>query len=290
MRKQTAIVTDTNSGLRPEEAAGLGIDLIPMPVNLDGESFFEYDTITQAEFFSCLSAGAEVSTSQPAPGALTDCWERLLEDYDQVVYIPMSAGLSGGYQTAVMLAGDYDGRVLVADTRRISVTQRQAALDGAFLARQGKNGAEIREYLERDGGNSDIFIAVNTLDLLKKSGRVTAAGAALGSMLSIKPVLRIQSGKLDAYRKVRGMRSAMQAMIEGLREDTLRLEGERFFIRAVYAGDRQAGESWQAALQAAFPEYEVGLDPLPISVCCHVGCGALGVGIARDILAEAEEK
>lgn len=290
MRKQTAIVTDTNSGLRPEEAAGLGIDLIPMPVNLDGACLFEYDTITQAEFFSCLSAGAEVSTSQPAPGALTDCWERLLEDYDQVVYIPMSAGLSGGYQTAVMLAGDYDGRVLVADTRRISVTQRQAALDGAFLARQGKNGVEIREYLERDGGNSDIFIAVNTLDLLKKSGRVTAAGAALGSMLSIKPVLRIQSGKLDAYRKVRGMRSAMQAMIEGLREDTLRLEGERFFIRAAYAGDRQAGEGWQAALQAAFPEYEVGLDPLPISVCCHVGYGALGVGIARDILTEAEVK
>ena len=290
MRKQTAIVTDTNSGLRPEEAAGLGIGLIPMPVNLDGECFFEYDTITQAEFFSCLGSGAEVSTSQPAPGVLTDCWERLLETYDQVVYIPMSAGLSGGYQTAVMLAGDYDGRVLVADTRRISVTQRQAALDGAFLARQGKTGAEIREYLERDGGNSDIFIAVNTLDLLKKSGRVTAAGAALGSMLSIKPVLRIQSGKLDAYRKVRGMRSAMQAMIGGLQEDTLRLKGERLMIRAAYAGDRQAGESWQAALQAAFPELEIGLDPLPISVCCHVGYGALGVGIARDILTEAEKK
>lgn len=290
MRKQTAIVTDTNSGLRPEEAAALGIDLIPMPVNLDGACFFEYDTITQAEFFSCLSAGAEVSTSQPAPGALTECWERLLEDCGQVVYIPMSAGLSGGYQTAVMLADDYDGRVLVADTRRISVTQRQAALDGAFLARQGKTGAEIREYLERDGGNSDIFIAVNTLDLLKKSGRVTAAGAALGSMLSIKPVLRIQGGKLDAYRKVRGMRSAMQAMIEGLREDTLRLTGERLMIRAAYAGDRQAGETWQAALQAAFPECAVGLDTLPISVCCHVGCGALGVGIARDILTEAEKK
>ena len=290
MRKQTAIVTDTNSGLRPEEAAALGIDLIPMPVNLDGACFFEYDTITQAEFFSRLSAGAEVSTSQPAPGALTDCWERLLEHCDQVVYIPMSAGLSGGYQTAVMLAEDYDGRVLVADTRRISVTQRQAALDGAFLARQGKTGAEIYEYLERDGGNSDIFIAVNTLDLLKKSGRVTAAGAALGSMLSIKPVLRIRSGKLDAYRKVRGMRAAMQAMIEGLREDTLRLEGERLAIRAAYAGDRQAGEDWQAALQAAFPELEIGLDPLPISVCCHVGCGALGVGIARDILTEAKGK
>ncbi len=290
MRKQTAIVTDTNSGLRPEEAAGLGIDLIPMPVDMDGECYFEYDTITQAEFFSCLSSGAEVSTSQPAPGALTDCWERLLEDCDQMVYIPMSAGLSGGYQTAAMLAGDYDGRVLVADTRRISVTQRQAALDGAFLARQGKTGAEIREYLERDGGNSDIFIAVNTLDLLKKSGRVTAAGAALGSMLSIKPVLCIRSGKLDAYRKVRGMRSAMQAMIEGLREDSRRLEGERLFIRAAYAGDRQAGENWQVALREAFPEYEIGLDPLPISVCCHVGYGALGAGIARDILTEGKAK
>ena len=290
MCKQTAIVTDTNSGLHPEEAARLGIGLIRMPVNVGGDSFFEYDTITQPEFFTALNAGAEVSTSQPSPADLTDCWDRCLETREQVVYIPMSAGLSGTYQTAVMLAEDYDGRVLVADTRRISVTQRQAALDAAFLAGQGKTAAEIRDYLERDGGNSDIFIAVNTLELLKKSGRVTAAGAALGSILSIKPVLRIQSGKLDAYQKVRGMRAAMQAMIEGLQEDCHRLEGESFLIRAAYAGDRQAGENWQAALQAAFPECAVGLDPLPVSICCHVGYGALGVGITRDILAEAERK
>lgn len=290
MRKQTAIVTDTNSGLCPEEAAKLDIGLIPMPVNLDGECFFEYDTITQEKFFTRLASGAEVSTSQPAPGVLMDCWERYLETYERVVYIPMSAGLSGGYQTAAMLAEEYDGRILVADNRRISVTQRQAALDAVFLAQQGKSAEEIHEYLERDGGNSDIFIAVNTLDLLKKSGRVTAAGAALGSILSIKPVLRIQGEKLDAYRKVRGMRAAMQAMIEGLQEDSRQLEGEKYMIRAAYAGDRQAGEAWQAALQTAFPECKVGLDPLPISVCCHVGYGALGVGITRDILTEANGK
>lgn len=286
MCKQTAIVTDTNSGLSPEEAAALGIGLIPMPVNLDGACFFEYDTITQAEFFARLKEGAEVSTSQPAPGAMLECWDALLRDYEKLVYIPMSSGLSGEYQTAAMLAQEYSGRVHVADTGRISVTQRQAVLEACLLSRQGKNAAEIKAYLERSGRNSDIFIAVNTLELLKKSGRVTAAGAALGSILSIKPVLRIQGGKLDAYRKVRGMRAAMQAMIEGLQEDKCRLEGERLVIRAAYAGDRQAGESWQEVLQTAFPECEVGLDPLPISVCCHVGWGALGVGIANNLLPE----
>ena len=286
MCKQTAIVTDTNSGLSPEEAAALGIGLIPMPVNLDGACFFEYDTITQAEFFARLKEGAEVSTSQPAPGAMLECWDALLRDYEELVYIPMSSGLSGEYQTAAMLAQEYSGRVHVADTGRISVTQRQAVLEACLLSRQGKSAAEIKAYLERSGRNSDIFIAVNNLELLKKSGRVTAAGAALGSILSIKPVLRIQGGKLDAYRKVRGMRAAMQAMIEGLQEDKCRLEGERLVIQAAYAGERQAGESWQEALQTAFPECEVGLDPLPISVCCHVGWGALGVGIANNLLPE----
>lgn len=287
---KTAIVTDTNSGLHPEEAASIGIHLIPMPVILDGECHYEYDSICQEEFFARLKEGAQVSTSQPAPGALLECWDNLLRDYDDLIYLPMSSGLSGEYQTALMLARDYGGRVQIADTRRISVTQRQAAMEARLLSRRGSTAQEIRAQLEADGQNSDIFIAVNTLELLKKSGRVTAAGAALGSMLSIKPVLRIQGGKLDAYRKVRGMRAAMQAMIEGLQEDSGHLEGEHLFIRAAYAGDRQAGKCWQAALQAAFPALEIGLDPLPISVCCHVGYGALGVGIARDIFVEAEKK
>ena len=280
---KTAIVTDTNSGLTPQEAAELGIGLIPMPVILDGECFFEYTSITPQEFFSCLQEEEAVSTSQPAPGDLMDAWEALLETHEEVVYIPMSAGLSGSYQTAVMLAQDYEGRVQVANLHRISVTQRQAVLDALFLAEQGRNAREIKESLEKNDLDSDIFVAVNTLELLKKSGRVTAAGAALGSILSIKPVLRIQDGKLDAFRKVRGMRSAMQAMIEGLKEDERVLKCPHLMLRAAYAGDLEAGKIWQETLQAAFPHCAVGLDPLPLSVCCHVGYGALGVGIAKDI-------
>ena len=280
---KTAIVTDTNSGLTPREAQELGIGLIPMPVILDGECFFEYTSITPQEFFNCLKEEEAVSTSQPAPGDLTDAWEALLETHEAVVYIPMSAGLSGSYQTAAMLAQDYEGRVQVANLHRISVTQRQAVLDAQFLADQGLNAREIKDSLEKNDLDSDIFVAVNTLELLKKSGRVTAAGAALGSILSIKPVLRIQDGKLDAFRKVRGMRSAMQAMVEGLKEDERVLNTPHLMLRAAYAGDLEAGKIWQETLQAAFPHCPVGLDPLPLSVCCHVGYGALGVGIAKDI-------
>ena len=285
---KTAIVTDTNSGLTPEEAKALGIGLIPMPVILDGECFFEYTSITPQEFFSCLQEEEAVSTSQPAPGDLMDAWEALLETHEEVVYIPMSSGLSGSHQTAAMLAQDYEGRVQVPNLHRISVTQRQAVLDALFLAEQGRNAREIKESLEKNDLDSDIFVAVNTLELLKKSGRVTAAGAALGNILSIKPVLRIQGGKLDAYRKVRGIRAAMQAMIEGLQADLQQLDCPQVMLRAAYAGDRAAGIAWQTALQEAFPECTVGLDPLPLSVCCHVGYGALGVGIAKDILTEGD--
>ena len=213
MPNKTAIVTDTNCGLRPEEAAELGIRVIPMPVILDGECFFEYDSISQAEFFEALKGGAEVSTSQPAPGVIQQCWDAILEDHEELIYIPMSAGLSGECQTALGLAQDYGGRVRVADNRRISVTERQAALDALSLARQGRTAAEIQAFLEADGGNSDIFVAVNTLELLKKSGRVTAAGAALGSMLSIKPVLHVDSeGRLIARSKVRGRVQALRAI------------------------------------------------------------------------------
>ena len=279
--EKTAIVTDTNSALLPGNP--YGIHLVPMPVILDGECYFENSSITQEAFFTALKNGAEVSTSQPSPGTLAECWETLLEEYSDLVYIPMSAGLSGEFQTAAGLAKGYDGRVFVADTRRVSVTQRQAALDAARLARLGTPAREIHAFLERDGRNSDIFVAVNTLELLKKSGRVTPAGAALGSILSIKPVLRIQDGKLDAFRKVRGMRSAMQAMVEGLKEDERVLNTPHLMLRAAYAGDLEAGKIWQETLQAAFPHCPVGLDPLPLSVCCHVGYGALGVGIAKDI-------
>lgn len=285
MHQKVAVLTDTNSGISPEEAQRLGIHLIAMPVIVDGETYFENESITQEDFFTRLRADASVSTSQPAPGVLMDCWEDLLTRYDQVLFLPMSSGLSGTCQTAVMLSQEYGGKVRVVDNHRISVTLRQSVLEALALLRQGKTAEETAEYLEKDGLNASIYIAVNTLEHLKRSGRVTAAGAAVGTILNIKPVLQIQGGKLDAYKKVRGMRAAMQAMIDGLKEDREgRFAGQKVTIRAACAGDPADGALWQAALQESFPDLEIGLDPLPISICCHTGEGALGVGLMPDIL------
>ena len=210
MDKKIAILTDTNSGITPEQAVRYGIYLVSMPVIIDDETYFENESISQDEFFQRLREDACVSTSQPAPGVLMDCWEGLLERYDEIIYLPMSSGLSGSCQTAAMLAEEYDGSVHVVDNHRISVTLRQSALEAKHLADQGKTVQEIVAHLEQDGLEASIYVAVNTLEYLKKSGRVTAAGAAIGTILNLKPVLQIQGGKLDAYRKARGMRQAMQ--------------------------------------------------------------------------------
>ena len=284
MYEKIAILTDTNSGINPDQAARYGIYLVSMPVIIDEETYFENESISQDEFFQRLREGACVSTSQPAPGVLMDCWEGLLERYEEIVYLPMSSGLSGGCQTAAMLAAEYGGSVHVVDNHRISVTLRQSVLEAKHLVSQGKTAQEIAAYLEQDGLEASIYVAVNTLEYLKKSGRVTAAGAAIGTILNIKPVLQIQGGKLDAYKKARGMSAAMQAMIDGLKQDQAgRFAGQKLTIRAAYSGDAEAGAAWQAELQKAFPEMTIGLDPLPISICCHTGEGALGVGMMKDI-------
>ena len=284
MEETIAIVTDTNSGLSAEQASQYGIHLVAMPVIVDGETYFENESIFQEEFFQRLRNGACVSTSQPAPGALMDCWEGLLERCEDIIYLPMSSGLSSSCSSAAMLAQEYDGRVHVVDNHRISVTLRQSVLEARYMVCQGKTVPEIVAYLEKDGLESSIYVAVNTLEYLKKSGRVTVAGAAIGTILNIKPVLQIQGGKLDAYKKVRGMRPAMQAMIDGLKQDQLcRFAEQKLTVRAAYSGDAEAGAAWQAELQKAFPEYDVGLDPLPISISCHTGDGALGVGMMKDI-------
>ena len=284
MDEKIAILTDTNSGINPDQAAQYGIHLVSMPVIIDDETYFENESISQDEFFQRLREDACVSTSQPAPGVLMDCWEGLLERYDEIIYLPMSSGLSGSCQTAAMLAEEYDGSVHVVDNHRISVTLRQSALEAKHLADQGKTVQEIVAYLEQDGLEASIYVAVNTLEYLKKSGRVTATGAAIGTILNLKPVLQIQGGKLDAYRKARGMRQAMQAMIDGLKQDQAgRFAGQKLMIRAAYSGDAEAGAAWQAELQKAFPEMTIGLDPLPLSISCHTGDGALGVGMMKDI-------
>lgn len=285
MEQKIAIVTDTNSGISPSQAEELGVYLVPMPVIIDGTTYFENESISQKEFFLRLGQGADVSTSQPAPGTLLERWEPLLERYGEIVYLPMSSGLSASCQSAQMLAREYNGRVHVVDNRRISVTLRQSVLEAKHMAGRGKSAGEIADYLERDGLEASIYIAVNTLEYLKRSGRVTPAGAAVATVLNLKPVLQIQGGKLDAFKKARGMKAAMQAIIEGLKQDRdVRFAGQKLTIRAAYSGDPENGELWRAELQKAFPEFTIEKDPLPLSIACHVGDGALGVGIMKDIL------
>ena len=279
---RTAIVVDTNSGIMPEEAARMGISLIPMPFLIDGKEYLEGEDCSQDFFFERMAAGAEVGTSQPSPGGIAELWERLLEENDAVLHFPMSSSLSGSCQTAKALALDYPGRVFVVDNRRISVTLRESVRGAQRLLAEGKSAEEVRRILEERGGESSIYIAVNTLEYLKKGGRVTAAGAAMGTLLNLKPVLQIQGGKLDAFKKCRGMAAACDAMLQAIEKDLReRFPGQEMRLFAAYSGDRAAGESWLGQVRAAFPEREVELAALPLSICCHIGSGALAIACAE---------
>ena len=279
---RTAIVVDTNSGIMPEEAAHMGISLIPMPFLIDGKEYLEGEDCSQDFFFERMAAGAEVGTSQPSPGGIAELWERLLEENDAVLHFPMSSSLSGSCQTAKALALDYPGRVFVVDNRRISVTLRESVRGAQRLLAEGKSAEEVRRILEERGGESSIYIAVNTLEYLKKGGRVTAAGAAMGTLLNLKPVLQIQGGKLDAFKKCRGMAAACDAMLQAMEKDLReRFPGQEMRLFAAYSGDRAAGESWLGQVRAAFPEREVELAALPLSICCHIGSGALAIACAE---------
>lgn len=279
--KKTAIMTDTNSGITPEVAKENGIYLLKMPFAVNGKEYIEYGEMSYGEFFEVLDSGAEVSTSQPSPAALTDMWDEILKEYESVVYFPMSSGLSGTCETARALASEYDGRVLVVDNKRISVTLYTSVFNAVKQADDGLSAKEIADFAEKEAGEQSIYVSVNTLEHLKKSGRVTAAGAAIGTLLGIKPVLQIQGGKLDAYKKVRGMKAAIEAMLDGIENDrNTRFAGKRITIRAAYSGDIEVGKEWQAQVAKRFPDLEIGLDALPLSISCHVGGGALGIGIA----------
>ena len=284
MSKKVAIVSDTNCGITLEEAKELGIYLVTMPFFVDGEEYYEYKTMDHNMFFEKLRAGADVSTSMPSPADLIDTWEKLLEEYDEVVYIPMSSGLSGSCYAAMGFAEEYEGKVLVVDNKRISVIMKQAVWEAKYMADQGKSASEIKEYLEKDALNSSIYVAVDTLEYLKKSGRVTPAAAAIGSVLNIKPVLQIQGGKLDAYKKVRGMKQAMKALVEGINSDLEnRFAGKEVVIRGAYSGSEEVKNLWAEAIKEAYPDMEIEMDLLPISICCHVGEGAMGIGVMEKM-------
>lgn len=283
-----AIVTDSNSGITQKEGKKLGISVIPMPFYINDELYFEDITLTQEEFYQKLDEDADIKTSQPAPGDVLDLWEKLLEDHDEIVHIAMSSGLSSSCATAAMLADDYDGKVQVVDNQRISVTQRQSVADAMKLAEEGKSAKEIKDILEADKLDSGIFIMVDTLKYLKKGGRVTSAGAAIGTVLGIKPVLQIHGEKLDAFAKTRGVKQAKKKMIAAVRKE---LE-ERFpdgdfakhaYLQSAYTKDKEAALKWKEELMAEFPEMEFHQDPLSLSVACHIGAGALAVAWTHKI-------
>ena len=253
---KVAVVTDSNSGITQKEGRELGIYVLPMPFYINEVLYLEDITLSQEEFYRHLAQDADVKTTQPAPGDVTDLWDKVLQEYDELVHIPMSSGLSSSCETAAMLAQDYDGRVQVINNQRISVTQRRSVKDAIALAAAGKSAAEIREILEAVKFDSDIYITVDTLKYLKKGGRCTPAAAAIGTVLNLKPVLRIKGEKLDAHAKARGWKSAKKIMIDVIREVMTRdfpgCSDEDFFVDAAYTGGREEAPEGRGALEAAF--------------------------------------
>ena len=282
-----AIVTDSNSGISQAEGKELGIYVIPMPFLVDGKLYFEDVDMNKEQFYHFLENDADLSTSQPSPGDVMDLWDKLLKEYDEIVHIPMSSGLSASCSTAMGLARDYDGKVQVVNNQRISVTQRQSVLDALALAKQGRTASEIKTILERDKFESSIYIMVDTLYYLKKGGRITPAAAALGTLLKLKPVLQIQGEKLDAFAKARTVKQAKSIMIEAMKNDFANRfndpNGEHMYLEMAYTHDLEAAENFKKEVQEAFPGMEIRMDPLSLSISCHIGPGALAVACSRKI-------
>jgi len=284
---RTAVITDSNSGISQEEGKHLGIFIVPMPVIIDNKTYFEGKNLTQEAFFENLTGGHDVSTSQPSPGDILSLWDKVLASgYDEIVYIPMSSGLSNSYASAAMLAEDYKGNVQVVDNHRISVTQHGSVLDGIKLVSEGKSAAEIKEILEKESFEASIYIAVETLEFLKKGGRITAATAAIGSVLNIKPILSIQGDKLDSYAKARGMKRCRAKLLEALKADLENRfsDGDMSGLRIATAGTIQnpeEAEAWRLEVAEYFPGYEVKYEDLGCSIASHTGPGAMGIGIYR---------
>ena len=285
MRK-IAIVTDSNSGITQDEGRKLGISVLPMPFYINEVMYLEGVTLSQEEFYERLKKDEPISTSQPNPGEVCGLWDTLLKEYDEIVHIPMSSGLSASCETAMGLARDYDGKVQVVDNQRISVTQKQSVMDALTLVQAGKSAAEIREILEAESRESSIYITLETLKYLKKGGRITPA--AIGTVLNLKPVLQIQGDKLDAYSKVRGKKQAKRVMLKAMKEDfdsrfaEYAKRGE-MCLEMAYTGNQEEAEEFKKEVQEMFPDYEIQMDPLSLSVACHIGHGALAVACSKKV-------
>ena len=284
-----AIVTDSNSGISQAEGKELGIYVIPMPFLVDGKLYFEDVDMNKEQFYHFLENDADLSTSQPSPGDVMDLWDKLLKEYDEIVHIPMSSGLSASCSTAMGLARDYDGKVQVVDNQRISVTMQQAVMDAKYLAAAGKSAAQIKEILEKEALESSIYLMVDTLKYLKKGGRITPAAALLGSALNLKPILQIQGDKLDAYKKVRGVKAAKKNMLEAMKKD---VEGRfsdyvakgQLKLHVAYTTDEETARQWKEEVQSVFPDIVISrMDSLSFSVTCHTGPGLLAIAASHAL-------
>lgn len=285
---KVAVVTDSNSGITQKQGKELGIFVLPMPFMIGTEAYFEDINLSQEEFYEKLKSGADISTSQPSPESVMKLWDKILKDYDEIVHIPMSSGLSGSCQSAHMLSMDYDGKVQVVNNQRISVTQRQSCLDAMQLAQSGMNASEIKDFLENDKFNSSIYIMLDTLYYLKKGGRITPAAAAVGTLLRLKPVLQIQGEKLDAFAKARTSSQGKSIMTNAIRNDIINRFGgltkeKGVWLQIAYTYDKQAALEYKKEVQSAFPGYDIHMDPLSLSVACHIGPGALALACCKKI-------
>ncbi|MBQ8946920.1 MAG: DegV family protein [Lachnospiraceae bacterium] len=284
-----AIVTDSNSGILPEEAAAYeGLFVLPMPVIIGSDTFFEGIDISQQRFYEVLSTRTDLRTSQPTLGEVTSEWDKILEDYDEIVHIPMSSGLSGSCSSALMMAEDYDGRVHVVNNQRISVTQKRSVYDAVELREAGRSASEIKEHLEQVKYESSIYIMLDTLYYLKRGGRITPAAAAIGTALKIKPVLQIQGEKLDAFSVARTVGVARTKMIDAIRKDMKERMGgdspDNMHLDIAYTYNSSIAEDYKQQVQEAFPGYtDINVDPLSLSVSCHIGPGSLALACSRKI-------
>lgn len=280
-----AFVTDSNSGITQKQGEALGIYVLPMPFDINGKTYFEDISLSHQEFYTMLGENQSIFTSQPSPEDVLTLWKKALKEYDEVVHIPMSSGLSGSCQSAHMLSLEFDGRVQVVNNQRVSVTQRQSVLDGLMLAEHGYSAGEIKDFLEKDKANSSIYIMLDTLYYLKKGGRITPAAAAIGSLLRLKPVLQIQGEKLDAFAKARTSSQGKALMINAVKNDiTSRFDAmdpDKICLQIAYSDNQKTAAQLKEEVIAAFPGYDIHVDPLSLSIACHIGPGALAVACCK---------
>ena len=281
-----AVVTDSNSGITQKEAEVLRIRVLPMPFLIDGETFFEEISLTQEQFYERLAQDVDISTSQPSPEDVTKAWEELLEENESIVYIPMSSGLSGSCQTAIMLADDYDGKVQVVNNQRISVTQKQSVLDALALVGQGWSAKQIKEKLEEEKLESSIYIMLDTLKYLKKGGRITPAVAALGTALRLKPVLQIQGERLDAFTVAKTSKRGISKMLDAMQDDIEKRFGgiENVHMEVAHTCNEEAAAQFCDLIRERFGDVgEIMTDPLSLSVSCHIGPKALAIACTKKL-------